>query len=224
MRPSRALFPCLFKNLSSLFVVFVVVAASVPGFAGGPQAVPTQDSAAAGGRAAAPASASGAITGFRDAAEQHALDQRFIAVPDAKLAEEHLRTLTAKPHLAGTPEDKETAEYVARKFREAGLETSIVEYKAWLNYPREISVDITAPKGVRMHGPTRERVEGDPFQDDPRVIPPINGSAHSGDVEAEVVYANYGRPEDFAKLKELGVDVRGKIAIVRYGANYRGVK
>jgi len=164
------------------------------------------------------------ISGFRDAAAERALDQKFNAVPDAKLAEDHLRTLTAKPHLAGTPEDKATADYVAQKFRDAGLETQIVEYKIWLGYPKEISVDVTEPKGVKMHGPTREHVQGDPFQDDARVIPPMNGSSPSGDVEAEVVYANYGRPEDFAKLKEMGVDVRGKIAIVRYGANYRGVK
>lgn len=164
------------------------------------------------------------IAGFRDAAAQRALDQKFLAVPDPKLAEEHLRTLTAKPHLAGTPEDRETAEYVARKFREAGLETEIVEYQVWLNYPREISVDITAPAGVKMHGPTPEHVAGDPFQDDRRVVAAMNGSSPSGDAEAEVVYANYGRPEDFEKLKELGVDVRGKIVITRYGANYRGVK
>src|SRR5258706_10372715 len=92
------------------------------------------------------------IAGFHDAAAQQALDQKFIAVPEAKLAEEHLRTLTAKPHLAGTPEDKETADYVAKKFREAGLETQIVEYKVWLGYPKQVSVDITAPAGVKMHG------------------------------------------------------------------------
>ena len=171
-----------------------------------------------------PAAAPRPITGFRDASAQHALDQKFLAVPDPKLAEEHLRTLTAKPHLAGTPEDKETADYVARKFREAGLETEIVEYKVWLNYPREIAVDVTAPAGVKMHGPTREHVEGDPYQNDPRVVNAMNGSSPSGDAEGEVVYANYARPEDFAKLKEMGIDVRGKIVIARYGANYRGVK
>jgi N-acetylated-alpha-linked acidic dipeptidase len=164
------------------------------------------------------------IAGFHDSTAQQALDQKFIAVPEAKLAEEHLRTLTAKPHLAGTPEDKETADYVAKKFREAGLDTQIVEYKVWLGYPKEVSVDITAPAGVKMHGPTREHVQGDPYQDDARVIPPMNGSSPSGDAQADVVYANYGRPEDFAKLKEMGVDVRGKIVIVRYGGNYRGVK
>ena len=75
-----------------------------------------------------------------------------------------------------------------------------------------------------MHGPTREHVEGDPFQDDPRVVMPFSAYSPSGDVEAEVVYANYGRPEDFQKLKEMGVDVRGKIVLVRYGENFRGVK
>ena len=79
---------------------------------------------------------------------------RFMVVPDAKLAEEHLRTLTQAPHMAGTPEDKSTADYVAGKFREAGLETEIVEYRVWMNYPAEISVDMTAPAGVTMHGPT----------------------------------------------------------------------
>ena len=165
-----------------------------------------------------------AIFGFRDAAAESALESRFLAVPDAKLAEEHLRELTKAPHMAGTPEDKATADYVAGKFRAAGLETEIVEYKVWFNYPQEISVDLIAPEGVKMHGPTREHVEGDPFQDDPRVAMPFNGMSPSGDVEADVVYANYGSPEDFDKLAQMKVDVRGKIVLVRYGQNFRGVK
>jgi N-acetylated-alpha-linked acidic dipeptidase len=164
------------------------------------------------------------IAGFRDVAGEQAIEKRFLAVPDPKLAEEHLRILTEAPHIAGSPEDKATAEYVAKKFREAGLEAEIVEYKVWLNYPAEISVDVTAPAGAEMHGPRREHVDGDPFQDDPRVVNTYNGMSPSGDAEAEVVYANYGAPEDFDKLKQLNVDVRGKIVIVRYGQNFRGVK
>jgi N-acetylated-alpha-linked acidic dipeptidase len=164
------------------------------------------------------------IFGFRDASPENAAEARFLAVPDPKLAEEHLHTLTQAPHMAGTAEDKATADYVARKFREAGLDTEIVEYKAWINYPSEISVDITAPAGVEMHGPTREHVDGDPYDDDPRVVMPFNGMSPSGDAEAEVVYANYGTPDDFAKLEKLKIDVRGKIVLVRYGQNFRGVK
>ena len=168
------------------------------------------------------------ITGFRDVPAELEVEKKFLAVPDAKQAEEHLRILTQAPHIAGSPEDKATAEYVAKKFRDAGLDTEIVEYKVWLNYPAEIRVDLTAPEGVEMHGPHREHAADpdheDPFQDDPRVVTPYNGMSPSGDVEADVVYANYGSPEDFDKLKQMDVDVHNKIVIVRYGENFRGVK
>jgi N-acetylated-alpha-linked acidic dipeptidase len=164
------------------------------------------------------------IFGFRDPAAEAATEARFLAVPDPKLAEEHLRTLTQAPHMAGTVEDKATADYVVQKFRAAGLDTEIFEYKVWMNYPSEISVDITAPSGVEMHGPTREHVDGDPYDGDPRVVMPFSGMSPSGDVEAEVVYANYGTPDDFEKLEKMKIDVRGKIVLVRYGQNFRGVK
>ena len=171
-----------------------------------------------------PASSSPVIFGFRDPTAEQATESRFLAVPDSRLAEEHLRILTKVPHMAGTLEDKATADYVAQKFRNAGLDTQIVEYKVWMNYPAEIKVDMTAPPGIEMHGPTRERVDNDPFQDDPRVVMPFNGMSPSGDVEADVVYANYGTPDDFDKLEKMKVDVRGKIVLVRYGQNFRGVK
>ena len=164
------------------------------------------------------------ILGFRSATDELLLEQRFLKVPQPYLAEQHLKTLTAAPHMAGTPEDRKTAEYVAAKFREAGLETRIDEYKVWMNYPVEIRVTMTAPPGVHLKAPSRARVSRDPYQDDPRIVPPFSGSSPSGDVEREVVYANYGRPEDFDKLKQMGIDVRGKIVLVRYGENFRGVK
>jgi len=165
-----------------------------------------------------------AITGFRNPAAELVRERQLLAVPDPERAEQHLKVLTAAPHVAGTTEDRATADYVAAQFRAAGLETEIVEYRIWINYPAEIAVDVTAPPTVKMHGPRREQVEGDPYQDDPRVMPAFNGLSPSGDVEAEVVYANYGRPEDLAQLKALGVDVRGKILLIRYGSNFRGVK
>src|SRR5256714_534357 len=93
-----------------------------------------------------------------------------------------------------------------------------------MNYPLEISVDLVAAVGVEMHGPTREHAGGDQFQDDPRVVMPFSGMSPSGDVEADVVYANYGTPNDFDKLEKMKIDVRGKIVLVRYGQNFRGVK
>ena len=63
------------------------------------------------------------LLGFRNSSDELAREIRFMVVPDPKLAEEHLRVLTQAPHMAGTLEDKATADYVALKFREAGLET-----------------------------------------------------------------------------------------------------
>jgi N-acetylated-alpha-linked acidic dipeptidase len=173
------------------------------------------------------AASQSSVFGFRDfAAEQAQADKTFLAVPDAKLAGEELKTLTAEPHIAASPEDHKTAEYVASKFKEAGLDTQIVPYKAWLNMPKEVKVEAFDADGkLIMSGPVKEHVDSnEPFQDDPRVTPAFNGSSPSGDVTGEVVYANYGRPEDFQKLKDLGIDLHGKIVLVRYGGNFRGVK
>ena len=156
--------------------------------------------------------------------DQKSIEQQFLAVPDPKQAEEYMRVLTSEPHMAGTPEDKKTADYVAGLFRQWGLETEIVPYKVWLNYPAEVSIEMTTPAGIVMHGPSKEHVDGDPYQDDPRVTPAFNGYSPSGDAEAEVIYANYCRPEDFDKLKERKIEPRGRILICRYGENFRGVK
>ena len=163
--------------------------------------------------------------GYKDFSAQAKLDADFLDVPSAKLAGEDLKTLTAVPHVAGSKADHDTAEFVAAKFRAAGLETTIVPYLAWLNLPKEIQVQAFSANGrLLMTGPTREHVDGDRYDDNPNIVTPFNGSSPSGDVTAEVVYANYGRPEDFAALDKLGVSVKGKIVLVRYGANYRGVK
>ena len=75
-----------------------------------------------------------------------------------------------------------------------------------------------------MSGPSREHVDNDPYQDDPRVLPAFHGSSPSCDVTADAVYVNYGRPEDFKKLEDMHISVAGKIVVVRYGMNFRGVK
>ena len=173
---------------------------------------------------------SNAVFGYRDFSQQAKWDATFLAVPDAAMAGEHLKTLTKAPHWASSPEDYATALYVAEKFKAAGLETTIVPYKVLLNKPVTIAIEAFDAQGHRlMSGPTPEHVDpavdgGDPFQDDKRVLPAFNGGSPSGDVTAEVVYANYGTPADFKKLAEMGVSVKGKIVLVRYGANYRGIK
>jgi N-acetylated-alpha-linked acidic dipeptidase len=170
------------------------------------------------------------VFGYRDFAQQAKWDAIFLPIPDAKLAGEHLKTLTASPHWASSQQDYATAVYVADRFKAAGIETQIVPYKVLLNKPTKISIEAFSANGEKlMSGPTPEHVDpkkygGDPFQDNPDIFPAFNGSSPSGDVTADVVYANYGSEEDFKKLASLGVSVKDKIVIVRYGANFRGVK
>ncbi len=112
-----------------------------------------------------------------------------------------------------------------RNSRAAGLVTQIVPYRVLLNQPRKVSFEARNDQGaILSSGPTPEHVAGDPYQDDPRVVMPFNGSSGSGDVTGDVVYANYGRLEDFDHLAAQNIDLHGKIVLVRYGANFRGVK
>jgi N-acetylated-alpha-linked acidic dipeptidase len=166
-----------------------------------------------------------AVFGYVDFTDQSKIEEKFLAVPDAQLAGQHLKILTAAPHLAATPEDRKTADYVAQKFRDAGLDTEIVPYRVLLNQPKVVHVEAFDAAGqLLMTGPTREHVQGDPYQDDPRVVMPFNGSSASGDVTGDAVYANYGRLEDFDQLAAQHIDLHGKIVICRYGVNFRGVK
>ncbi len=176
------------------------------------------------------ATAPTSVFGYHDFSQQAKWDSAFQAVPDSALAGQHLKTLTQAPHIAGSEEDHQTALYVASKFKAAGLDTQILEYRVLLNLPRKILIEAFDASGKKlMTGPSPEHVDptaygGDPFQNDPGVTPAFNGASPSGDVTAEVVYANYGTPADFQKLADLGVAVRGRIVLVRYGANYRGIK
>jgi N-acetylated-alpha-linked acidic dipeptidase len=136
-------------------------------------------------QATPPAPPPPASFGYSDFSAEARLEEKFMAVPDPKLAGEELKTLTAEPHLAATPEDRKTADYVAGKFRAAGLQTEIVPYRVLLNQPKVERVEAWDETGrLLMRGPTPEHVSGDPAADNPRVVMPFNGSSGSGDVTA----------------------------------------
>lgn len=125
--------------------------------------------------------------------------------------------------MAATPEDHKTAEYVAQRFRAAGLDTEIVPYRVLLNVPAGQRVEAWNAQGrLLMTGPTQERLDDEAV--DPRVTLPFSGSSASGEVTGEVVYANYCRVEDFQHLETLHVTIRGRVVLCRYGSNFRGVK
>jgi N-acetylated-alpha-linked acidic dipeptidase len=157
------------------------------------------------------------------ATNQRRWEEQFRAVPNPKSAREHLRILTREPHIAGTKEDYDTAIYVRDQLRSYGLSAELKEYDVWLNYPNTPSiVELITTRRQKLNI-QEAPVPGDPSSSHPKITPLFNGYAASGDVTAPVVYANYGLPNDYDELKKAGVDVKGKIVIVRYGNSFRGV-
>ncbi len=176
--------------------------------------------------AAKPADDAGrAIRGFSSArAEaQHDLEARLKRLASRERAEKHLRFLTAEPHLAGTDGSRRVAEYVRDQLRSFGFEAELVRYDVWLPHPKELKLEMVAPERMALARP-EEPVESDPFSGDARAMAAFNAYSPSADVTAPVVYVNYGLPEDYERLKQLGVRVEGKIALARYGRTFRGVK
>lgn len=149
----------------------------------------------------------------------------FLSIPSAERAREHLRYYTSVPHIAGSAEDHQQAVYTRDQFRKYGIPAEIVEYRVLLAYPRRRVVELIRPEAARFRASLKEDpIAEDPTSSDPRAVPPYNGYAASGDVTAELVYVNYGLPEDYEALKKLGIDVHGKIVMARYGHSFRGIK
>src|SRR5687768_12051065 len=156
------------------------------------------------------------------AAAQRGIERDAVALPSPTSAAEHARALSREPHMAGTPAQARTRDYVIERMRAWGLETEVRAYEVWMPHPTSVRVWRVAPDARELtlaEGP----VPGDSSSMLPEV-PPINGYGGSGDVTAELVYVNYGLIEDYATLDSLGVSVRGKIAVARYGRSFRGIK
>jgi N-acetylated-alpha-linked acidic dipeptidase len=157
-------------------------------------------------------------------ATQRRWEELFRSVPAPKSAREHLRRLTLEPHIAGSKEDYATAIYVRDQMRSYGLNAELKEYDVWLPYPKTTPiVELITQRRQRL-SVTEAIVPGDPTSSNPKITPLFNGYSASGDVTGSLVYANYGLPGDYEELKKVGVNVKGKIVIVRYGNSFRGVK
>lgn len=151
-------------------------------------------------------------------------EEQFRAVPSPVTAREELRRLTSEAHIAGSPEDYATAIYVRDLMRSFGLTSELKEYQVLLPYPRRPGiVELIAPRRERLQV-SEDVIPQDPTSSSRKIVPLYNGYGASGDVSAPLVYVNYGLPNDYEAIKQAGVEVKGKIAIARYGNSFRGVK
>jgi N-acetylated-alpha-linked acidic dipeptidase len=151
-----------------------------------------------------------------------ARERLLIGTPSADSARRQAQALSRETHVAGTPAQRRTAEYVVEQMRRWGLETEVRSYEVWMPHATSVRVTRVAPSPLELS--LREpAVPGDAASRGWQ-YPTVNGSSGVGDVTADIVYVNYGLIEDYAQLDSMGVSVKGRIAVARYGRSFRGIK
>ena len=158
------------------------------------------------------------------AIKKSASEEYFLSSVDVNRFKVHLKKITERPHVAGSIENENVRDYISTIMEEAGFEVTQYPYDIYLsNKPGASELSIVKPKRIQLNQ-KEDILDEDSFSSDPLLWKGWNAYSGSGDVTAEVVYVNYGRKEDFEMLKKLGVSVKGKIVIARYGGNFRGFK
>lgn len=157
-----------------------------------------------------------------------AAEALLLSRPNADSYGRHLLYLTEEPHPAGSARNMDLADYVRDRFVEYGLESvRFHDTPALLSRGVSASVELLRPEPRRLKlAEAPHPADKDSFlYRDGRFVP-YHAYARSGEVTAEVVYANGGSPEDFRALETMNVDVRGKIVLMRYSEpySYRGYK
>jgi N-acetylated-alpha-linked acidic dipeptidase len=156
------------------------------------------------------------------AAAERALEAKAIVRPDAARARAHSDALSAETHVAGTPAQERTRDYVVAQMRAMGLETEVRRYDVFMPHATAVQVWRVTPRAKAL-SLAEPAVPGDPTSALAQ-YPTVNGYSGQGDVTGDVVYVNYGLIEDYVQLDSLGISVRGKIAVARYGRSFRGIK
>ncbi|HKI94578.1 MAG TPA: transferrin receptor-like dimerization domain-containing protein [Gemmatimonadales bacterium] len=165
------------------------------------------------------------IRGFPTAMVQREVQDETVAraVPSADTLRQQLLILSETPHDAGTERSHHVAELILARFRSYGLDAKIEEFQALMPRPISRTLELVAPDTftatLKEPAIPEDKDSGDSAQ-----IPTFNAYSPDGDVTAPLVYVNYGTPEDYKVLDSLGISVKGKIVIARYGRSWRGIK
>ncbi len=172
------------------------------------------------------ATAAETLLGFDEAGsnKQRAREAAYDLNLDADEQDTWLRQFSAEPHHAGSNAGKEVARSIAELFNSWGYDTGIEEYEILLPTPEQRNLELIAPTRFKAS------LQEDSLDEDPstsvrkELLPPYNAFSIDGDAEGDLVFINYGRPEDHELLERYGIDLTGKIAIAKYGKSWRGIK
>lgn len=166
------------------------------------------------------------LMGFTDpnAVKQLDWEKQFDAQLNAKNLDEWMKFLSSHPHHVGSPQDKANADYLASLFKQWGYQTEIDTYYVLFPTPKTRVVELLGakPYKAKLEEPV---VPGDKYTTQrAEQLPTYNAYSADGDVSAELVFVNRGVPADYEELEKMGVDVKGKIVIAKYGGSWRGIK
>ena len=151
-------------------------------------------------------------------------EQIFQSLINNASFKKHLKKLTERPHVVGSEGNEEVIRYIGETMKNAGLKITNYPYDVFLpNKPGNSLIEIVTPSRSVLNQ-KEDIIYDDPFSQNDELWKGWNAFSGSGDVTAEIVYANYGLKEDFETLESLGIDIKGKIVIARYGGNFRGYK
>jgi N-acetylated-alpha-linked acidic dipeptidase len=178
--------------------------------------------------AASPICSQTSILGFTPASAAHEseVENKYKAIPSPEEERRQHHIFTAEPHVAGSARNNELARYIADEWRQEGLEDVVIRrYDVYGSNPKSTSLEMVAPLHYRAS--LREMpVPGDPDLKNKHISSAWSGMSASGEVTAPLVYAHSGNPEDYELLRKQGIDVKGKVVLVRYSNpySYRGFK
>ena len=159
-----------------------------------------------------------------DRLSQSELESEFDKTLNPENLDTWMKHMSSKPHHVGSPWSKQNAEYAANKFKEWGFESRVETFEVLVPFPKIRKLSMIAPNKVELKL-FEPAVEGDRSSEMTKdVLPGYNAFSADGNVTGELVFVNYGLNEDYEELKRLGIDVKGKIVIAKYGRSFRGIK
>jgi N-acetylated-alpha-linked acidic dipeptidase len=165
------------------------------------------------------------ISGFTttSAANQLVVEQNFDANLSSTNLGHTLKVLSSKPHHIGSPGDKENAEYILNLYKSFGWDAKIETFKVLFPTPKTRVLEMISPTSYKAL--LKEPAIGvDSTSGQDGQLPTYNAWSADGDVTGDLVFVNYGMPADYEQLEKLGIDVKGKIVIAKYGRCWRGIK
>lgn len=166
------------------------------------------------------------LTGFSATAssKQVAAEQQFDSYLLAKNVDRYIKDLSARPHHVGSPRGEAVTQYILNHFKNCGFDAHVETFYVLFPTPKERLLEMTGPvkyKAVLAEPPLKEDATSGQTAEQ---LPVYNAFSADGDVTGKLVFVNYGVPADYERLERMGIDVKGKIVIAKYGRSWRGIK